>query len=389
MASTKQFQSKLPTHTGQASRRSSSREWRAQKSSSIIMAVASLATLVLISPLGATRIKDITHLKGRRENRLIGYGLVVGLNGTGDGSKVAATTLTLQRLLDNMSLPVQPALLKDSKNVAIVWIDATLPENGVREGDRIDVRVSALGTAKSLKGGRLVITPLQAFDRGQIFALASGAIKLPNSKDKTSGVIKGGAVMEADVVHNYIDDRNRITLVLEDDYASWSWAAAIADRVNEDASEVGRIRELARAQGPKNVVIRIPEADIPNPASFIANIEQIELLLPPTEARVVINRRTGTIVISEDVEIGPAVISHNGMSITTVRPPVKPTQENPEVRDLHAAAIQAPSAGRSGTKLKELVDALNELNVPAKDIIEIIENLHRGGKLTGKLEFAE
>lgn len=351
--------------------------------------VAVLSFWAVAPPVHAVRIKDITHLKGRRENRLIGYGLVVGLSGTGDGSKYETTILTLQSLLTKLSTPVPAAMLKDSKNVAVVLVDAVLPENGVREGDAIDVQVSSIGAAKSLLGGRLVMTPLQGPGLDRIFAWAGGSVRLPDTKNKASGVIRNGAVMEADVIHNYISGEGRITLVLEDDFASWSWAAAIAERVNEDASEVGRIRRLARAEGPKNVVVQIPESSLQDPAGFIASIEQIELLLPPTEARVVINRRTGTIVISEDVEIGPAVISHNGMSITTVRPPRKPTEENPEVEQRYAASINASSTEASGTKLQDLVDSLNALHVPASDIIEIIENLARGGKLTGKLEFSE
>ncbi|MCZ6683269.1 MAG: flagellar basal body P-ring protein FlgI [Planctomycetota bacterium] len=352
-------------------------------------AVVILSLLAAAPPVSAVRIKDITHLKGRRENRLIGYGLVVGLSGTGDGSKYETTILTLQSLLSKLSMPVPAVMLKDSKNVAVVLVDAILPENGVREGDSIDVQVSSIGAAKSLLGGRLVMTPLQGPGLDRVFAWAGGSIRLPDSKNKGAGVIRNGAVMEADVIHNYISREGRITLVLEDHFASWSWAAAIAERVNEDASEIGRIRRLAKAEGPKSVVVQIPESSRLDPAGFIASIEQIELLLPPTEARVVINRRTGTIVISEDVEIGPAVISHNGMSITTVRPPRKPTVENPVVEERYAAPINASSTDTGGTKLQELVDALNSLHVPASDIIEIIENLSRGGKLTGKLEFSE
>ena len=352
-------------------------------------AVVILSLLLVSPPVSAVRIKDITHLKGRRENRLIGYGLVVGLSGTGDGSKYETTILTLQSLLTKLSMPVPAVMLKDSKNVAVVLVDAILPENGVREGDAIDVQVSSIGAAKSLLGGRLVMTPLQGPGLDRVFAWAGGSIRLPDSKNKGAGVIRNGAVMEADVIHNYISREGRITLVLEDHFASWSWAAAIAERVNEDASEIGRIRRLAKAEGPKSVVVQIPESSRLDPAGFIASIEQIELLLPPTEARVVINRRTGTIVISEDVEIGPAVISHNGMSITTVRPPRKPTVENPVVEERFAASINASNTETGGTKLQELVDALNSLHVPASDIIEIIENLSRGGKLTGKLEFSE
>lgn len=339
----------------------------------------------------ATRVKDLTHLKGRRENHLIGYGLVVGLAGTGDGGKYETSIITLAKLLENLQMPVPPAMLRDTKNVAVVLVEATIPDNGVREGDKIDAQVSSIGVAKSLVGGMLVMTPLQGPGRDEVFALARGRIEIPpDAKVKTTGAIKGGAVMEADVIHNYVDETWAVTFVLEDDFANFSWATAIADRINEHVSEVGQVRRVATAVDAKNVVVRIPEPDRDRPAHFIANVESLELFeLPPNEAKVIISRRTGTLVISGEVEIGPAVISHNGMSITTVQPPPKPTEENPLVREEYVAPISAPRTSRGAARLRELVDALNQLNVPSREIIEIIENLHRGGQLKGKLEYRE
>jgi flagellar P-ring protein precursor FlgI len=201
--------------------------------------------------------------------------------------------------------------------------------------------------------------------------------------------VAGGAVMEADVIHNYIDEAWEVTLVLEDVHASHALSSVIAQIINEDASEVGQIRQIARAIGPKNVVVTIPEEERNDPAEFIGRIEGTELLMPPGEARVVINRRTGTIVISETVEVGPAVISHNGMSIQTTHPPPAPTPENPLIREEFVTSVDAPQRGHGSARLQELVDALNQLNVPSKDIIEIIENLHRLGKVTGKLVIVE
>ena len=337
----------------------------------------------------AGRIMDVTHLKGRRTNKLVGFGLVVGLQGTGDGGKYAASMAQLQKLLENFEIPVPAAALTDTRNVAIVMVEVTLPDNGTREGDAIDVAVSSTGAAKSLAGGRLVPCPLQGPDLGAIYAWASGPIATPDPKIKTNGTIRRGAVMEADVIHNYITDDHKITLVLEDDYASWSWASAIAERINEENSEIGRVRRLAFAAGPKFVEVDIPEPYWADPAEFIAGIERVELLLPAPEAKVVINRRTGTIMIGDDVTIGPAVIAHNGMTITTVQPPPAPTPATPLIKEEFVAAVSVPKNPRGAAKLKELVDALNRLNVPSKDIIEIIENLYKGGKITGKLEFVE
>jgi flagellar P-ring protein precursor FlgI len=362
---------------------------RAQSGGTWKFVAALLVVLGSAATAQATRIADVTHLQGRRQNTLLGYGLVIGLAGTGDGGKYAASILQLQSLLAKFEIPVPAAALADTKNVAIVMIEATLPDNGVREGDRVDVRISSTGAAKSLFGGNLVSTPLQGPGLDRIYAFASGPVRLTDPKVKTTGIISGGAVMEADVIHNYISEEWEITLVLEDVYASFALASVISEIVNENASEIGQLRRIARAVGPKNVIVTIPEEERVNPADFIGRVENAELLMPPMEARVVINRRTGTIVISENVEVGPAVISHNGMSIMTRQPAPMPTQEEPLEKEEYVASVDAPQRGHTGARLQELVDALNQLSVPSKDIIEIIENLHRLGKVTGKLLIVE
>lgn len=357
--------------------------------------------LLAASPVRATIIADVTHLKGRHQNMLMGYGLVVGLPGTGDGGKYAASIRQLQSMLEKFAVPVTQAELSDTKNVAIVWVEATLPEHGVREGDAVDVQVSSVGSAKSLAGGRLVVTPLEGPPGvGGLFAFARGRIKVADAKKGTTGVIIGGAVMEQDVIHNYISvvtdpdaslsqsvESWQITLVLEDVHASHALASVIAQTINEDYSEIGQIRRLAVASGPKNVIVRIPFEEQGDVSAFIGRIENLPLLMPQAEGRIVINRRTQTIAIGAGVEIGAAIIAHNGMTIRTTIPPVEPTVENPLIREEHVATMG--TLGRRGAKLQELVDKLNQLNVSAGDIIEIVENLHRTGKIRGKLVYRE
>ncbi len=381
-------------HAGMTDRRRSLRRPRmpsaSQRAGRILPSICAFALILsLTAPAAATKIADVTHLQGRRQNQLVGYGLVVGLPGTGDGGKYLASILQLQSMLAKFEIPVPASALADTKNVAIVMLEATIPENGVREGDRIDVRVNSTGAAKSLAGGYLVMTPLQGPGLDRIFALASGPVRLPDARIKTSGIIVQGATMEADVIHNYISDDWEITLVIEDVHASHALASVIAQVVNEGASEIGRVRRIATAVGPKNVVVLIPQEERDDPADFIARVEAAELLMPPGEARIVINRQTSTIAVGESVEIGPAVISHKGMSIMTTQPPVEPTVEQPVVQEQHAVGIEAPKRSGNGTKLKDLVDALNQLNVPSNEIIEIVENLHRLGKINAKLVIVE
>lgn len=343
--------------------------------------------MIAASSAVATTIGDVSHLKGRRANTLMGYGLVVGLSGTGDGGKYAASIRQLQAMLNRFEVPVTQAELSDTKNVAIVWVEVKLPENGVREGDSVDVQVSAVGSAKSLTNGRLVMTPLQGPGLDRIFAFAQGQVRVTDPKLKTTGVITNGAVMEEDVIHSYINEFWEFTLVLEDVHASHALAAAIAGAVNEDQSEVGQIRQLARAAGPKNVVVEIPIEYRATPSDFIGRVEGLQILMPTTEGRIVINRRTETIIIGEGVEMGPAAVVHGGMTIRMTIPEPKPTEQNPKIIDGSAAPIDTENAG--GPRLQDLVDKLNQLNVPAKDIIEIVENLYRTGKVRGKLIYQE
>lgn len=348
---------------------------------------AALSVVLLASTAPATTISDVSHLKGRRSNTLMGYGLVVGLSGTGDGGKYAASIRQLQAMLSRFEIPVTQAELADTKNVAIVWVEVKLPENGVREGDTVDVQVSAVGAAKSLANGRLVPTPLQGPGLDRIFAFAQGAVRTLDPKLKTTGVITGGAVLEEDVIHSYINEFWEFTLVVEDVHASHALAASIAQAINEDQSEIGQIRQLARAIGPKNVVVTIPIEYRSAPAEFIGRVEGLELLMPLGEGRIVINRRTETIIVGEGVEMGPAAIVHGGMTIRMTMPEPRPTEQNPLLKESFAAPLDTENRG--GPKLQELVDKLNQLNVPAREIISIIENLYRTGKIRGKLVYQE
>jgi flagellar P-ring protein precursor FlgI len=371
----------------------------------MIILAAMAATTVVPPTLGA-KIGDVAKLKGRRTNKLVGHGLVVGLKGTGDGDKYAPAIRPLVQVLEQFANPVTfKDDLKNTKNVAVVMVEVTLPENGVREGDRVDAHLSAIGACKSLVGGRLLITPLlQGADKNDttLYAMASGALET-SAEYPTTAVVKEGATLEVSVLHNYLARGSElehhsplirsgdyyITLVLNDVHAEWSMANTIAQIVNQetefppsDKDMVPEQKELAFALDPKNVVVRVPPEEVRNPASFIAWVERLDLLMPATEARVLISRREGTIVVTGDVEIAPVVISHNGLVISTSTPePPKPTT-SPAVQEQNWVAIDPQRRG--GTKLTELVDALNKLKVPAKDRIAIIEKLYRSGKIMAR-----
>jgi flagellar P-ring protein precursor FlgI len=297
--------------------------------------------------------------------------------------------------------------LGDVKNVAIVALEVRLPENGVREGDRLDVYVTSIGAAKSLAGGRLLPCPLQGPSREVKlnFAFASGPIHLPDSAVPTFGVIRGGAVMEQNVIHNYVasgsdlpyshawirPQADYVTLVINDEQASWAMAHTIAQMINEDAAAADQPLSLALAIDPKNVLVEVPTHDRQQVAAVIAGIETLDLFPPRGEARVLIDRKAEMVVITGDVEILPAIISYRDLTIHT-GPPQAPDPEappEPAATESRSAWVPLDPQRRGKTKLAELVQALEQLRVPARDQIEIVERLHRSGKLLGKLVVEE
>jgi len=349
----------------------------------IFGAAAVLAAAVLCVPAAhAVRIGDITYLKGQRINHLTGMGLVVGLNGTGDGGKYLPAIRPLAAMLTQFANPVLSMdELKSAKNVALVAVEANLPEYGAREGDRIDVKVTSIGAAKSLMGGRLLITPLQGPHKAdmRIYALASGPLHVPDTVVPTSAVIARGATLEADVIYHYVSD-NQITLVLDDAHAGWGMAYAVAQMISEETSEPGKVSGIAKAVDPKNVVVTIPPVERANPAGFIARLQGLDLLLPQAEARIRVNRRAGTIIVTGDVEISPVAISHKGLTINTTTQPAGPVGAGAS-----EGFVAMDPARRGGTKMADLIEALNQLKVPVDDRITIIEELYKTGKLHARL----
>lgn len=343
-----------------------------------------IALIALAAPRSALAVKvaDITRLSGQRPNILTGLGLVVGLKGTGDGGDYLPAIKPLAGLLSKFADPTSVRELGDVNNVALVLLSAKVPPNGVRDGDQLDVYVMSQGAAKSLRGGRLFVTPMTGpIPDSGIFAMAEGAVQLEDPSTPTVGVVKGGAVMEADMPSQVIDPNGRFTLVLQDPAADWTTASTIARTINDAEAADGEI--LAVALDPKNIVVTIPAGERARPDSFISRVRQLPVPLLPTEARVQINERTGTMVVTGDVEISPVVISHKGLTITTVDPQPIPTPRTPVVRTRDA--IPLDTTARGGAKLQDLVNALEQLKVPADDRITIVKELYKTGMLHAKL----
>jgi len=322
-------------------------------------------------------LKSICRVKGQEENTLHGLGFVVGLKGTGDGGDFLPTIRALEKAMRVMGEPLGSdglKELKDAKNVALVSVTATVPAAGARQGDKVDCIVSSVGTAKSLEGGRLFLTPLIGPDRNnpRIFAFAQGPITLDDSGMGTTGRIYRGCQLESDFYNPFVKD-GKITLVLDRNYADFQVAQDIAELINSQLSFDSQGQTLAKAINQVNVEVEIPNHYRQDPVLFVSMVLALPMLQPQTGARVVVNERAGSIVFGGDVEIGPVAITHKNIVIEAGAPP----------EGQQFVALDSEDAARP--KLKGLVDALNAVQVPTKDIIEIIKGLHRNGKLYGQL----
>lgn len=348
-----------------------------------LLITAALAATAL--PLRAAQIGDLARIKGGEQSKLIGMGLVVGLKGTGDGGKFAPAMEPLAEVIRRtINANTVATALKNSKNVALVSIEATTPAAGIREGDRIDVYVSAIGSAKSLKGGRLLVMPLVGPHKNDsiIYAYASGDVTLEDPEAPTTGTIRNGAQLVVDIHAKFIKD-GKMTLVLKDANATFQMAQTISGTINA----LPGMSRIAKVIDPKNVVVRIPPSELADPVPLIAEIiiSYIDPSIIETGARVRINEKTGTIVMSGDVQISPVTVQHGGLTITMITPAPKLTPEAPRVEQQHTVGLDPERRG--GAKLADLVAAFNQLKVGINDRIAIIKEIHSMGKLHADLAF--
>ncbi|MBN1846167.1 MAG: flagellar basal body P-ring protein FlgI [Sedimentisphaerales bacterium] len=360
---------------------------------------------VLLNPAalrGLTRIRDIARPLGERTNKLVGHGFVIGLTGTGDNGESLIAMRPFREMLEKMGNPAELGDLKDIKNIAYVWVTAELGRNGVRDGDTLDVYVHSVGQAKSLEGGTLVLTPLRSahYADDRLYAWAQGPVSIPSALTPTSGVVKGGAVVESDIQFLFVDHetypgRSVLTLVLNEDQANWQVAKAVADIINEEAAAPGSSQSdyltgavtnqepTAAALGPKNILVTIPAKQAQNPSPFIARIMNLPVDLPDPEATVVINERTGVIVITGNVEISPVIVTVKDLSIRIVEPEPQPLPGQPVISQTGWSKFDTTES--TTVKLQQLIDALDQLNVSVQDKINTIYEINRAGALRANI----
>lgn len=355
------------------------------------MKIVAALTLTLIFATVAhaeLRIRDVARIKGQEENTLSGLGIVVGLKGTGDNN--SATTLrSLARTMELMGTRVAQTKegqfmldeLKDAKNVALVFVTATVPAAGARQGDELNCTISNAMNAKSLAGGYLLTTPLlgprppETPGAGRVYAFASGPIDLPDASQPVSGKVHNGCRLEEDFNNVYTQD-GKVTLVLDKNHASFQTAQDIADIIKNqpDFRDGSSAEEMAVAKDQVNIEIKIPEKYAADPVLFVSLVLNQRMFNTDSEARVVINERGGAIVIGANVEIGPVAVTHKNLTIEVASGEL-----------VNEFVPLDPGSNKTTTKLQALVEALNAVKVPTADIIEIIKGLERNGQLYGKL----
>ena len=358
-----------------------------------IAAMLGVCLLVCSANGQGLRLRDICRLKGQESNTLHGFGLVVGLKGTGDGDE-AGTANNLARVMELLGGPTKldangqldPSIFGDAKNVALVHLTAEVPPVGAQQGDRIRVVVNAIN-AKSLEGGYLIPSPLRGPQPNDpvVYAMADGRLEIDKTSPPTTASISRGAKIETTIQVPFEKD-GRITLIIDQDFADFSTTQRVVEAIDtlplfiidqKDSPGMQTRVRYAQAIDQKHVQVLIPTTYRTDHIRFIASIMEAPILLDARPNRVVINEREGIVVVGEGVEIGASAVTHSGMLIEAGGGAAGFREFDPG----------APPEGNP--KLKALVDGLNALKVANKDIIEIIKAFKAKGDLYGEVIFID
>ncbi|MBW2030280.1 MAG: flagellar basal body P-ring protein FlgI [Deltaproteobacteria bacterium] len=383
---------------------------------SVLLLILIIQVFLIAPSAQGVRVKDITTIKGIRPNQLFGYGLVIGLNGTGDKGGSKATIQSLANMLERMGIQVRADDLK-ANNVAAVMVSASLPAFA-RIGKKIDVTLSSVGDAKSLQGGTLLLTPLLGVD-GKVYALAQGPVSIGGfsaggaagggitKNHPTVARISGGATVEREV-HFSLEGRNELTLILNNpDFVT---ASRVADVINSGLRGV-----LARPMDSGTIKITVSEAYRKKLVEVIAKLGRLEVV-PDSVAKVIISERTGTVVIGENVSISTVAVAHGNLTIKVKETknvsqprPFAPEQpvEGPSPQQMEGGVIVSPGGNTvvtsetavdiqeekgglqvipKGSTIGELVRALNAIGVTPRDLITILQAMKTAGALQAELE---
>ncbi len=359
----------------------------------VVLLCLGLMILAGIAPAHAVRLKDIANFSGVRNNELVGYGLVVGLSGTGDGNTSEFTMRSMANMLEKMGVSVNPATLKP-KNVAAVMVTAKMPASA-RPGSGLDVTISSMGDAKSLLGGVLLLTPLRGLD-GRVYAVAQGSLTLGGYSAEgqaaqaqknitTVARIPNGATVEREVGFQF-NKQEFLTINLSGQ--DFGTTMQVVGRIN---SAVGG--QFAKALDGSTIQLAIPPKFHGNMVPLVASLENLDIS-PDSRARVVVDEKTGTVVLGGNVRLNKVAVAHGNLQIVVSETPnvsqpgafsggttqVTP-QTNVKVKEQNNRLLLM-----EGATLQELVDGLNSVGATPRDLISILRTLKTAGSLHADLE---
>ncbi|MGO3130619.1 MAG: flagellar basal body P-ring protein FlgI [Alcaligenes sp.] len=364
---------------------------------SVLQAALLAAGLLLASASQAERIKDLASIQGVRDNPLIGYGLVVGLDGSGDQVRQAPfTQQSLTNMLSQLGVTIPQGSNMQLKNVAAVMVTARLPAFA-RPGQSVDVVVSSMGNAKSLRGGTLLMTPLKGAN-GQVYAIAQGNLLVGGAgaeaggssvqvNQLNGGTIPGGGTVEQSVPTTYARDGVINLEMNSSDFGSAQNVVAALNKQFGPSTATALDGRLIQVRGPLD-----PQAQ----TAFISLVENLHVNLPPARARVVVNARTGSVVMNRTVTIDEAAIAYGNLSVVISRQPQVSQPDTPfgggqtVVADSTQIEMRSDSGSlqrvKTSANLADVVRALNALGATPQDLLSILQNLKSAGALRADLE---
>ncbi|MFT4099894.1 MAG: flagellar basal body P-ring protein FlgI [Burkholderiaceae bacterium] len=349
------------------------------------------------APARAERLKDLGSIQGVRANQLIGYGLVVGLDGSGDQTTQAPFTVqSLQAMLSQLGIQLPPGVTPQLRNAAAVMVTAQLPAFA-QPGQTIDVTVSSMGNAKSLRGGTLLLTPLRGAD-GQVYGMAQGSVVVGGAgasaggskvqvNHLSAGRVPAGATVERAVPNNALQGDS---VNLELSQTDFSTARQVADSINRRFGS----GDLAMALDGRVIQVRMP-AEPARRVGFLGDLENVDVQLPKPMAKVIVNARTGSVVLNQSVTLDNCAVAHGNLSVTISSTPVisQPggfSQGQTVVAEKADISIRQDGGGLmllpGAARLADVVKALNTLGASAQDLIAILQAMKAAGSLKADLE---
>jgi len=364
-----------------------------------------LLSLIWVNSVFADRLKDLVSVGGVRTNQLIGYGLVVGLQGTGDGADISFTAQSLKSMLSKLGVSIdgplfdfdtagRPATQLEVDNVAAVLVTAELPAFA-KPGQKIDINVSTIGVAESLRGGTLVVTPLRGVD-GEVYAIAQGQITVTGVDAQaagnqvaigttTAGRVPDGAIVERMVETSFDKSEFLVLNVKDQDFTTTNEIINVINNSFGDGTASGIDGSSIRLRAPIDPTQRV---------SFMSLVENLDVTPGEPPARVVVNARTGTVVISTNVKVRAAAVTHGTITVT-ISATNEVSQPNPlsdgETQEVQNADIEVEEPENNmflfqpGVDLREIVDAVNQVGATPSSLIAILEALKQSGSLQAEL----